>query len=58
MNCVPILISQEKHLMKHHYNELAYSIQQSGVFQPIIVRKSAVKGYEIIAGERRFRASK
>jgi ParB family chromosome partitioning protein len=28
------------------------------VFQPIIVRKSAVKGYEIIAGERRFRASK
>ncbi|MEI5990506.1 ParB/RepB/Spo0J family partition protein [Enterococcus crotali] len=38
--------------------ELANSIQQSGVFQPIIVRKSAVKGYEIIAGERRFRASK
>ncbi|MFC0234417.1 ParB/RepB/Spo0J family partition protein [Vagococcus entomophilus] len=39
-------------------NELAKSIAQSGVFQPIIVRKSAVKGYEIIAGERRFRASK
>lgn len=38
--------------------ELANSIQQSGVFQPIIVRKSSVKGYEIIAGERRFRASK
>ncbi|WP_122646003.1 ParB/RepB/Spo0J family partition protein [Enterococcus mediterraneensis] len=38
--------------------ELAASIAQSGVFQPIIVRKSAVKGYEIIAGERRFRASK
>lgn len=38
--------------------ELARSIEQSGVFQPIIVRKSAVKGYEIIAGERRFRASK
>jgi ParB family chromosome partitioning protein len=36
--------------------ELANSIEQSGVFQPIIVRKSAVKGYEIIAGERRFRA--
>jgi len=29
--------------------ELANSIEQSGVFQPIIVRKSAVKGYEIIA---------
>ncbi|MBP1047200.1 ParB/RepB/Spo0J family partition protein [Enterococcus sp. BWM-S5] len=38
--------------------ELADSIKQSGVFQPIIVRKSSVKGYEIIAGERRFRASK
>lgn len=38
--------------------ELAASIERSGVFQPIIVRKSAVKGYEIIAGERRFRASK
>lgn len=38
--------------------ELANSIKQSGVFQPIIVRKSEIKGYEIIAGERRFRASK
>lgn len=38
--------------------ELANSIKVSGVFQPIIVRKSQVKGYEIIAGERRFRASK
>jgi len=39
-------------------NELADSIRQSGVFQPIIVRESTIKGYEIIAGERRFRASK
>lgn len=38
--------------------ELARSIEQAGVFQPIIVRKSSVKGYELIAGERRFRASK
>lgn len=38
--------------------ELANSIERSGVFQPIIVRRSQVKGYEIIAGERRFRASK
>ncbi|KRL05468.1 ParB/RepB/Spo0J family partition protein [Liquorilactobacillus oeni] len=38
--------------------ELTASIKKSGVFQPIIVRKSTVKGYEIIAGERRFRASK
>lgn len=39
-------------------DELARSIKQSGVFQPIILRESTVKGFEIIAGERRFRASK
>jgi len=38
-------------------NELALSIKENGVFQPIIVKKS-IKGYEIVAGERRFRASK
>lgn len=38
--------------------ELAESIKQTGVFQPIILRRSAIKGYEIVAGERRFRASK
>ncbi len=38
-------------------NELASSIKEHGVFQPIIVKKS-IKGYEIIAGERRVRASK
>lgn len=38
-------------------NELAESIKEHGVFQPIIVKKS-IKGYEIVAGERRFRASK
>ena len=37
--------------------ELKQSILEHGVIQPIIVRKS-IKGYEIIAGERRFRASK
>ncbi len=37
--------------------ELSESIKEHGVFQPIIVKKS-IKGYEIIAGERRVRASK
>ena len=37
--------------------ELALSIKEHGVFQPIIVKKS-VKGYNIIAGERRAKASK
>lgn len=38
--------------------ELSDSIKEHGVFQPIIVKKSTIKGYEIIAGERRVKASK
>lgn len=38
-------------------NDLANSIKEHGVFQPIIVKKS-IKGFEIVAGERRVRASK
>lgn len=37
--------------------ELAESIEQNGVLQPIIVRKSSAKGYELVAGERRHKAS-
>ncbi len=37
--------------------ELAESIRENGVIQPIIVRHSRVGGYDLIAGERRFRAS-
>ena len=37
--------------------ELANSIAQQGVMQPIVVRKVATDKYEIIAGERRWRAS-
>lgn len=38
-------------------NELAESIKEHGLVQPIIVKKS-IKGYEIVAGERRTKASK
>lgn len=37
---------------------LADSILQNGVIQPILVREFGVGRYQIIAGERRFRASK
>ncbi|TES53661.1 ParB/RepB/Spo0J family partition protein [Halalkalibacterium halodurans] len=37
--------------------ELADSIKEHGILQPIVVRKSSVKGYEIVVGERRFRAA-
>lgn len=38
--------------------ELAISIQKNGVIQPIIVKQNGINSYEIIAGERRWRASK
>lgn len=38
-------------------DELATSIKNYGVFQPIIVKKS-IKGYDLVAGERRLRACK
>ncbi len=37
--------------------ELAESIRSQGVMQPLLVRPIGESGYEIIAGERRFRAS-
>ena len=37
--------------------ELAHSIRSQGVMQPIVVRPIADNRYEIIAGERRWRAS-
>ncbi|MGG4267769.1 ParB/RepB/Spo0J family partition protein [Peribacillus simplex] len=36
--------------------ELKQSIMEHGILQPIIARKS-IKGYEIVAGERRYRAA-
>nr|WP_242689014.1 ParB/RepB/Spo0J family partition protein [Staphylococcus simiae] len=40
-----------------HLNNLADSIKQYGILQPIVVRKT-IQGYYIVVGERRFRASK
>jgi ParB family chromosome partitioning protein len=37
--------------------ELADSIRQKGLVQPIIVRPDQTGGYEIVAGERRWRAA-
>ena len=38
-------------------DELALSIKEHGVIQPIIVRQIVNNKYEIIAGERRYKAS-
>ncbi|PYZ96251.1 chromosome partitioning protein ParB [Alteribacter lacisalsi] len=46
-----------KHFSEEAIGELKRSIEQHGVLQPVIVRKS-IKGFELVVGERRFKASK
>jgi ParB family chromosome partitioning protein len=38
--------------------ELAASIRANGIIQPLVVRRNTTGSYELIAGERRLRASK
>lgn len=45
------------HFNESELEELSESIREHGVLQPLLVRKSGQK-YEIIAGERRYQASK
>lgn len=47
-----------KYFDKEALEALAESIKENGLLQPIIVREYADERYQIIAGERRFRASK
>ncbi len=47
-----------KHFDKEALEQLAASISENGLLQPILVREYGDGRYQIIAGERRFRASK
>ena len=47
-----------KHFDKEALEQLAASITENGLLQPILVREYGDGRYQIIAGERRFRASK
>ena len=38
--------------------ELVHSIKEIGLLQPVVVRRNGESGYELVAGERRLRASK
>ena len=46
-----------RHFDEHALRELAESIRQYGILQPLTVRRT-LTGYELIAGERRLRAAK
>lgn len=46
-----------KHFHKEALEELAASIGRHGIIQPILVRPSGDGGYQIVAGERRWRAA-
>ena len=47
-----------KYFDKEALEELAESIKENGLLQPILVREYGAGRYQIIAGERRFRACK
>ena len=53
----PSELQPRLHMDDAALEELARSIKASGVIQPIVVRRVAPDRYQIIAGERRWRAS-
>ncbi|NLK00535.1 MAG: ParB/RepB/Spo0J family partition protein [Clostridia bacterium] len=52
----PNAYQPRKHFDKDRLQELAQSIEEHGVVQPIVVRAVEDGAYEIVAGERRWRA--
>lgn len=46
-----------KHFDKDKITELSLSIKEQGILQPIVARRSIKGDFEIIAGERRWRAA-
>ncbi len=47
-----------RHMAEEPLNELAQSIKEQGIINPIVVRELDNGKYEIIAGERRYQAAK
>jgi ParB family chromosome partitioning protein len=54
----PGMYQPRKEMSPEALEELSASIQSQGIIQPIVVRQSDDGVYEIIAGERRWRAAK
>src|SRR5687767_8966922 len=53
----PNPVQPRLHMDKVALDELAASIRQSGIVQPILVRRLSTGRFQIIAGERRWRAA-
>lgn len=54
----PSQYQPRKNMSDDALSELSDSIRAQGVIQPVVVREVAAQQYEIIAGERRWRASR
>ncbi|MEA3468447.1 MAG: ParB/RepB/Spo0J family partition protein [Thermodesulfobacteriota bacterium] len=55
---IPNQFQPRSHFDKESLKELADSIQEKGIIQPLVVVSNTDGSYGLIAGERRFRASK
>lgn len=55
---IPNKFQPRTHFKEDDLQELADSIQEKGVIQPLIIKNGKEGKYELIAGERRLRASK
>ncbi len=54
---VPGRFQPRKHFEQSQLQELADSIKSAGILQPIVIRAISDTQYEIVAGERRWRAA-
>ena len=53
---LPNPMQPRRNFVQAELEELASSIEENGLLQPIVVRAAAAGNYELIAGERRLRA--
>ena len=55
---VPNRYQPRKTFVEEELRELVESVKQHGILQPVLVRRRGEDRFELIAGERRFRAAK
>ena len=58
LSLLPSPFQPRKNFANDSLADLAQSIEEKGILQPVLVRKKKDGNYEIIAGERRWRAAK